>query len=158
MYFLLLLLFLLLLGGGEIWPRKGRKMLGWKRAGAFACVCPPLHLAQEPIFVLLLPPKRSTVPIRRVAATLEEAWKATAAACKKCFPSARRALLSWSLPIYPFLREIPHCRFFFSLWIPGAKQPTSKGVAVTECDSRLRLGFLMRKKTNHRVLKNWALH
>lgn len=41
-------------------------------------MCSPLHLAQEPIFVLLLPPKRSTVPIRRVAATLEEAGKATA--------------------------------------------------------------------------------
>ena len=88
------------------------------------------------IFVLLLPPKRSTVPIRRVPATfrrgsrgrvqgvrtpappemtcgfliqlvhpllkkildppltLEEAGKATAAACKKCFPSARRTLHS----------------------------------------------------------------
>ena len=146
MYFLLLLLFLLLLGGGKIWPRKGRKMLGWKRAGAFARVSLALHLALEPIFVLLLPPKRSTVPIRRVAATLEEAGKTTAAACKKCFPTAMRIALL-----------IPQCRFFFSSWIPGGKKPTSKGVAVRECDSRLRLVFLMREKKYHRVLKTCNL-
>lgn len=145
MYFLLLLLFLLLLRGGEIWPRKGRKMLGWKRAGAFACV--PRSTSSRTDFCPIYHPKRSTVPIRRVAATLEEVGKATVTTCKKWFPSARRALYSWSLPIYLFLLEVPQCRFFFSLWIPGGKHPTSKGVAVTECDSRLRLVFLMRKKS-----------
>ena len=61
--------------------------------GAFARVLLALHLAQEPIFVLLLPPKRSKVPIRRIAAALEEAGKATAAACKKCFSTAMRIAL-----------------------------------------------------------------
>lgn len=157
MYFLLLLLFMLLLGGGEIWPRKGRKMLGWKRAGAFARVLLALHLAQEPIFVLLLPPKRSTVPIRRVAATLEEAGKASLQQLAKSAFPLQCALHSWSLSIYPFLLEVPQCRFFFSLWIPGGKQPTSKGVAVRECDSRLRLVFFDARKKYHRVLKTCNL-
>ena len=155
MYLLLLLLFLLLLGAGEIWPRKGRKMLGWKRAGAFACV--PRSTSSRTDFCPIYHPKRSTVPIRRVAATLEEDGEATAAACKKCFPTAMRIALLITSHLSLSSRGSPMSVLGFSLWIPGGKQPTSKGVAVTECDSRLRLVFLMREKKYHRVLKTCNL-
>ena len=56
-------------------------------------MCPPLHKLKNRFLSYLPPEAFYSSYIRRVAATLEEDGEATAAACKKCFPSARRIAL-----------------------------------------------------------------